>query len=546
MFQIDDKTREALRAFAPMVEKHLPSIVEAFYKDLTQWPNLRDMFTDEAQMATAAKAQVKHWGRVFTGTFDEAYLESVQRIGRTHARIGLEPRWYIGGYATSLARLVSVASKSSVLFGRGRRKAIAPALLRVAMLDLEVVVSVYFEESERARAASVSKAIADEQALVVSAFGDALASLSRGNLTAKVGENTAVAYAALKQSFSDTTNHLRDIVSQIVESASNVASASGEISQASNDLAGRTEQQAANLEEAAAAMEEMTATVQKNADSAQQAAQLVEETRGMAQSGGQIAKDAVSAMAQIESSSREIGDIVNVIEDIAFQTNLLALNAAVEAARAGDAGKGFAVVASEVRSLAQRSSDAAKEIKALIAKSREQVSSGVGLVNETGKALTNINGGVGRISEIISGVATASREQAGGLSEINVVITQMDDVTQQNAAMVEQSTAAARSLASEGSQLLQLVSFFTTGAERRQKHPTTPVPSLATTRPAPVARPVAPAKAATRTPAATPAKPAARLPAPKPRPALATSKAVAPAAGRAAAKNDDDDAWAEF
>jgi methyl-accepting chemotaxis protein len=545
MFHIDDKTRAALRAFAPTVEKHLPGIVEAFYKDLDNWPNLRSMFSSEAQRGNAAKAQVKHWLRVFTCSFDDAYVESVLRIGRTHARLGLEPRWYVGGYANSLASLVAVAVKSGSPFGSRRTQTLCSSLVRVALIDVELVISTYLEEAEKARD-SLSKAIAEEQAQVVSTFGAALTALSRGNLTYRIDQETSDAYAGLKKSFAETTEHLRDIVGQIVESSGNVASASGEISQASDDLAGRTEQQAANLEEAAAAMEEMTATVQKNADSAQQSAQLVDETRAQALSGGQVAKDAVAAMAQIASSSREIGDIVNVIEDIAFQTNLLALNAAVEAARAGDAGKGFAVVASEVRSLAQRSSDAAKEIKALIAKSREQVSAGVSLVNETGKALTGINTAVGRISEIMSVVATASREQATGLSEVSTAINQMDDMTQQNAAMVEQSTAAARSTASEASQLLQLVSFFTTGAERRQQHPTTPVPSLVASRQAPAARPTAPAKAGPRAPTTSAAKPAAGLPAPKPRPAQAASKPVAPAGGRTAAKSDDDDAWAEF
>jgi methyl-accepting chemotaxis protein len=481
-FTIDDKVTKTLSEFAPKLASALPPIVASFYEHLSAYNNLMALFENEASLTRATSAQIAHWTRVFSGNFDQTYIESVRRIGCTHARIGLEPRWYVGGYAVSLGQLVAAAAKHSkgVLSG-DKVERLTSALVRAAMLDLELVITVYFEEAQAAASAEQKKAIEHEQSQVVSVFGAGLEALSRGDLTFTLDTNIESAYDALGNSYGKTQERLSDIVGQIALSSNNVANAAGEISQGTNDLSGRTEQQAANLEETAAAMEEMTATVMTNAENAQESNVLVEKTRGQAQSGGSVVGDAVAAMGQIESSSKEIGEIVNVIDDIAFQTNLLALNAAVEAARAGDAGKGFAVVASEVRSLAQRSSEAAKEIKDLISKSNEHVGSGVRLVNESGDSLGEIIGGVQKVSDIMGNIASASQEQASGLTEVNATITQMDEMTQQNAAMVEESTAAARSLASEASQLLQLVSFFRTGKETGTgvPQPTTLVPSLA-------------------------------------------------------------------
>jgi methyl-accepting chemotaxis protein len=533
-FNIDEATKKALAGFAPVLEKRLPGVVDDFYKHVGGWSQLVSMFPNEGAMARAGKAQIAHWTKVFSGNFDQGYIDSVMRIGRTHATIGLEPRWYIGGYAISLGKLLGIAANESKgLFGGGKIAQLSDALVRVAMMDLELVVTVYFEDSQATAQAEQKAAIEREQGQVVSIFGAGLDALSRGDLTFTLDAgHIAPAYDSLRASFDETQERLREIVGKITESSNNVANAAGEISQGSDDLSGRTEQQAANLEETAAAMEEMTATVQKNAENAQESNQLVEETRGQAQTGGGVVKQAVNAMGQIESSSKEIGEIVNVIDDIAFQTNLLALNAAVEAARAGDAGKGFAVVASEVRSLAQRSSEAAKEIKDLISKSNEHVGSGVRLVNETGESLTGIIDGVQKVSEIMRDIASASQEQASGLSEVNAAITQMDEMTQQNAAMVEESTAAARSLASEASQLLQLVSFFKTGAEGvTAPRPTTPVPSLS--KPTAGAQP-ARHKANGKNPppkAPAPKAPATRLQAPRP------AAKPAPAG---------DDGWEEF
>jgi methyl-accepting chemotaxis protein len=237
-------------------------------------------------------------------------------------------------------------------------------------------------------------------------------------------------------------------------------SGAGEISSAADDLSRRTEQQAATLEETAAALDEITVTVRKTAEGAKQARDVVSRTRENAEHSGTIVRQAVAAMGSIEQSSRQIGQIIGVIDEIAFQTNLLALNAGVEAARAGDAGRGFAVVASEVRALAQRSAEAAKEIKALISTSGEHVSAGVRLVSDTGGALGQMVDQVAEIDAVVTAIAASAGEQATGLVEVNTAINQMDQVTQQNAAMVEQSTAASHALAQEAEELSRLTGRF--------------------------------------------------------------------------------------
>jgi methyl-accepting chemotaxis protein len=251
-----------------------------------------------------------------------------------------------------------------------------------------------------------------------------------------------------------------NVVADIKSAASEVSSAAAEISTSTTDLSQRTEEQAASLEETSASMEEISATVKKNAENAQQANQFASSTREVAGRGGEVVAKAVSAMSRIEESSRKISDIISVIDEIARQTNLLALNAAVEAARAGEAGRGFAVVASEVRSLAQRSSQAAKDIKDLITSSSSQVQEGVELVNKAGSSLTEIVDSIKKVAQIVADIAAASEEQSTGIDQVNTALTQMDEVTQQNSALVEQNAAAAKSLEEQSHAMNVRVSFF--------------------------------------------------------------------------------------
>jgi methyl-accepting chemotaxis protein len=303
------------------------------------------------------------------------------------------------------------------------------------------------------------------QALVVGEIGTGLAHLSQGDLTHRLTQAFASDYEALRHDFNAAMEKLQETMKTVAGNTAGIHSGAGEISQASDDLSRRTEQQAASLEETAAALDQITATVKKTAEGSSHARQVVLAARKDAETGGQVAEKAVAAMTEIQTSSGKVTQIIGVIDEIAFQTNLLALNAGVEAARAGDAGRGFAVVASEVRALAQRSADAAREIKALITTSTIQVNAGVELVGETGKALNRIVEQVSQINGVMAEIASSAQEQASGLEQVNIAVNQMDQVTQQNAAMVEQATAASHALTREADTLANLMAQFRTGGD---------------------------------------------------------------------------------
>ena len=299
-----------------------------------------------------------------------------------------------------------------------------------------------------------------EQQQVVAALAKGLESLADGNLTHRIDQPFAAEYEALRQSFNASIARLAQLMGNVAATARGVSTGAGEIRAASDDLALRNEQQAASLEETAAAMNQVTQVLRETADNAAGVRQNIAAAHREANDGGAVVRHAIEAMAGIERSSQEINQIISVIDGIAFQTNLLALNAGVEAARAGDAGKGFAVVANEVRALAQRSADAAKDIKALITTSTQQVGEGVALVGETGTLLEKIVQRVGEIAGMMSEIATSTESQSVNLQQVNSAVGDMDRMTQQNAAMVEQSTAAARSLADEAQELSRIVSAF--------------------------------------------------------------------------------------
>jgi methyl-accepting chemotaxis protein len=312
-------------------------------------------------------------------------------------------------------------------------------------------------------AAERSKASQTE--LIVSSVGAGLDHLTKGNLTHRITADLTGPFGKLKNDFNTSIEHLQDTLKKVFGTTGEIASGAGEISQAADDLSRRTEQQAASLEETAAALEEITSTMKKSASNTHEVNDSITKATVAAKDGGRVVETAITAMDAISQSSKEITEIIGVIDEIAFQTNLLALNAGVEAARAGDAGKGFAVVAMEVRELAGRSSEAAKKIKALINTSGEHVAGGVKLVGESGRALKSIVDQVQQISALVGEMAGAAEQQSTGIQEVNAAVSQMDQVTQQNAAMVEQSTAASRNLAHETQVLQELVSFFNVGTD---------------------------------------------------------------------------------
>jgi methyl-accepting chemotaxis protein len=316
------------------------------------------------------------------------------------------------------------------------------------------------EAAVQAKAAAERARIAEEQAHAVRALGEGLQMLADGDLTHRLDETFPAAYGQIKDDFNDAIERLQETIQSLVGSTQEVATAAAEISSSTTNLSQRTEEQAASLEETSASMEEISVTVRKNAENAQQANSLTAGTREVANRGGQVVSSTVEAMARIEDSSRKIADIIGVIDEIARQTNLLALNAAVEAARAGDAGRGFAVVASEVRSLAQRSSQAAKDIKDLISHSTGQVKDGVDLVNKTGASLNEIMASIKQVADIVADIATASTEQAAGIDQVNRALTQMDEATQQNSALVEENAATAKTLESQSEAMMEQASRF--------------------------------------------------------------------------------------
>ncbi len=365
-------------------------------------------------------------------------------------------------------------------------------------------------DEERRRNEQARAEAAEQVARVVAFLGAGLERMAKGDLSYRLRDEFTAEYIKIRDDFNGAIGHLQETISAIVSSTREVTNASAEISTSTTDLSQRTEEQAASLEETSASMEEIAATVKKNAENAQHASQSASTTREVADRGGQVVAQAVEAMAQIEDSSRKIADIIGVIDEIARQTNLLALNAAVEAARAGEAGRGFAVVASEVRSLAQRSSQAAKDIKDLITNSSSQVKDGVDLVNKAGTALTEIVTSIKSVAEIVAEIASASAEQATGLEQVNRALNQMDEVTQQNSALVEENAATAKTLENQAVAMTEQVSVFridggaqdgATAIAKRPSAPAAKAPARATTsapKPAPQAAPQAAPKAAAK------------------------------------------------
>jgi len=317
------------------------------------------------------------------------------------------------------------------------------------------------DDLKQARSAEEERAEQQrEQQQVVEKLSLGLDDLAKGDFSKPLMEPFPADHEQLRSDFNRTLNTLSSTIVEVISSTDSIRGGATEISRASSELSQRTESQAATLEQTAAALEEMTSSVKSAAEGAHSVENIVNEAKTEAEESDKVVQHAVSAMTEIEESARHISQIIGVIDDIAFQTNLLALNAGVEAARAGEAGRGFAVVASEVRALAQRSSDAAMEIKTLISDSAKQVEQGVDLVGKAGEALNSIVNRVGHISQLVSEIAAGSSEQSTGLGEINLGVTQLDQVTQQNAAMVEEATAASHLLDTDARKLSELVSHF--------------------------------------------------------------------------------------
>ncbi|GAB5461993.1 globin-coupled sensor protein [Hoeflea alexandrii] len=472
---MDQSQMATLSALKPLIAEAVGPALDRFYAHAKSNPETARHFRDNAHIEHAKQKQVDHWGIIATGKFDHAYIDGVTRIGKVHAKLGLEPKWYIGGYSLILEELVTrIIAKELKGFGTGKKAEKAAkgvsAVVKAALIDMDYAISVYLDElsEERARAERERERLKAEQDTALAALDRALTTLAQGDLRSSITENLCPDFDDLKNKFNTAVSKLDEAFLDIATAISQSASDTRELSGATDDMARRTEQQAAALEQTAAAIEEISTISKQSSERTKEAREVVGQTSEQAARSGQTVTEAIAAMGKIEGSSKKITQIISVIDEISFQTNLLALNAGVEAARAGEAGRGFAVVAQEVRELAQRSASAAKEIKELIEASFSDVLTGVELVNKTGEALGSIGSQVQIISDHFATISQAAQEQSTGISEINSSVGAMDQITQQNAAMVEETNAATQNLLGINQTLAELASRFTVSGQSTQ------------------------------------------------------------------------------
>ncbi len=462
-----DAERDALFSALPIIRGALDVALDNFYAKAGSHPETAKFFSGKAHVASAKARQINHWEVIATARFDGAYVDAVTKVGETHARLGLSPRWYIGGYALILEKLIAgvIERELQGFLTGGKAKALKSsigAVVKAALVDMDYAITVYLDALERQRQAAEQEreVLKAEQDRALAELDVALGHLAEGNLTVPIQRELAANFARLKSNFNGSIASLSSAMGEISEAVQEVTSETGEISSATDEMSRRGEHQAAALEESAAALEEISTLSKITATRAYEIQEIIKSSAEQAKLSGQVVHDTISAMRDIVESSEQIGQTIGVIDDIAFQTNLLALNAGVEAARAGEAGKGFAVVAQEVRELAQRSATAAKEIKALVARSSHDVAKGVTLVEKTGSVLTEIGGKIGTIREHIDQIAQSVSEQSSGIHEINTAVGHMDQITQQNAAMMEETNASIQNLKALSNGLQELIMRF--------------------------------------------------------------------------------------
>ncbi|AXV17039.1 globin-coupled sensor protein [Neorhizobium sp. SOG26] len=466
---IGPEQRRQLAAIQPIVKQAADSALDVFYRKVKAHPHTSKFFSSDAHIAHAKSKQAQHWEKISSGKYEANYVEGVTAIGKVHARLGIEPRWYIGGYSVVLDGLIRavIANEMKGFFHEKKGKVLSDqvtAIVKAALVDVDYSISVYLDalNEERQRVEAERHRVQSEQATAVAAIDAALRSLADGDLTAELWAQLAPEFTKLKENYNSSLAELDAAMREINASVEQVRAEAGGISSATNNMAKRTEQQASALEQTAAALEQITTISTQSAQRTREVQTIVRESASDTVRSGEVVQQAVAAMGEIEQSSQKMNQIIGVIDEIAFQTNLLALNAGVEAARAGDQGKGFAVVAQEVRELAQRSAAAAKEIKELIDRSSADVVRGVDLVNRTGEALVGIGQRVKSIDEHISSIARSAQEQASGIGEINAAVREMDQITQQNAALMEETNASTESLVGISSRLASLLGRFKT------------------------------------------------------------------------------------
>ncbi len=470
---LDAAALSRLATISDDVRDILDPSLDQFYSVVSTIPHLKGFFSGPEHMEGAKNAQKLHWAKLVAGHLDDDYVNGVVKVGEAHARIGLEPNWYIGGYAVLLEQMITrlMAKRWPSRFSRGGSEALAEeiaTLVKAALLDMDYSISVYLDrlEERRQKVEAERERVQQEQTQALGELKHALEALADRDLETRMPEDLPDNFKEMSEYFNSSAEALRRAVGAVRISAEQILTAAGEISKASDELSRSSEQQAAGVEQSSAALTELSESIRQTAARSASAAATASEALGVAQTSGSVVTEAVQAMGAIEKSSDDISKIIGVIDEIAFQTNLLALNAGVEAARAGEAGRGFAVVAQEVRELAQRSAAAAREIKSIISNSSAQVSTGVELVNRSGQSLEEIVEKVTALTALIQEISTATNEQSGGLGEISHAVAEMDSITQRNAHMAEESSSQTQILTGEVEKMADaLRGFKTRGAE---------------------------------------------------------------------------------
>lgn len=470
--KFEQREQDALLSAKPIIDAALDSVLIEFYTQVASYETTSSFFQNETHMDGAKNAQIMHWQSITNANFDADYVDAVTRIGLAHARIGLEPRWHIGGYALLTSGLVDaiVTHECSGFFSRKIAADLSgkiTSVIKASMLDIDYAISVYLEkladEKKAAEEIQATQNATRDEALAI--FSLALEKLAAGDLEVRLSSQLPEEFSAMGISFDQAMENLSHSLGAVRHATNSTRQNSQNISEGARQLASRTEQQAAALEQSSASLHELTQSVAVTADTAVEARETVINVKTDINGAEIVMNEALTSMSGIESSSKQVSNTVAIIDEIAFQTNLLALNAGVEAARAGEAGKGFAVVAQEVRELAQRCSSAAKEIAELIKHSGQQIEQGVVHVTKTSESLTKFVADVEEVNAIIGRITTSAGEQSTTLNEINSAVENLDQITQQNAGMVEETTAATTALSEEVSELVSAMSGFKTGVE---------------------------------------------------------------------------------
>jgi methyl-accepting chemotaxis protein len=454
-FELDDKQRDVLRAAKPILQRSIGPALDRFYARAKVTPETVCFFRDDAHIASAHAAQIRHWMHIVDAHFDDDYYQSVRRIGEVHARIGLEPRWYIGGYALILEELIHAVDQATPIWRRllkfgPSRAELTAALMKAAMIDMDLSISIYFEVAAIERNNAISK------------IDGALARLAEGDLAQDVA-GLPTAFASLENSYNKTLANLRTTIGSVVEASATIQRESRDIATSSEDLARRMESNAAALEQTAVTMVQIEDRVKTTAADAHETLTIADEALAAMELGKAGANGAMETMHLVHENARGIDTVIEGVDKIAFQTRVLAMNAAVEAGRAGEAGRGFAVVADLVRALAMRAEDEARKAREGLSATQSDIAVAVEAVGNINGALQGVATKFERVHALIAQMSEDNAAQSNAISEINMAVNSMDTTTQQNAVMIERTSASAHTLHNDAERLASHAGRFRVG-----------------------------------------------------------------------------------